>query len=231
MAAVCYAAYMIYDFHTHTFLSDGALSPLELIRRAVVAGYRAIGITDHAGPGELERFIAEVSRDCALAQRYWDIAAIPGVELTHLPPEAISEVACYARDMGARLVVVHGETTAEPVEPGTNAAALASPFVDVLAHPGLLTEEEAGLAQQNGVFLEISGRKGHAGTNRHVVSVARKMGARLLLNSDAHDEDDLMSTERVQAILLGAGLTDEEILIVSQRNPDLLLEKVGMARS
>ena len=36
------------DFHTHTFHSDGVLSPMELVRRAKIEGYRAIGITDHA---------------------------------------------------------------------------------------------------------------------------------------------------------------------------------------
>ena len=44
----------MYDFHTHTFLSDGVLTPVELIRRAHVAGYRVIAITDHVGPGNLE---------------------------------------------------------------------------------------------------------------------------------------------------------------------------------
>ena len=37
----------MYDFHTHTFLSDGVLSPIELIRRALVRGYKAMAITDH----------------------------------------------------------------------------------------------------------------------------------------------------------------------------------------
>jgi len=36
------------DLHTHTFLSDGELGPAELVRRAENAGYRAIGISDHA---------------------------------------------------------------------------------------------------------------------------------------------------------------------------------------
>jgi predicted metal-dependent phosphoesterase TrpH len=44
----------MYDFHTHTFLSDGVLSPIELIRRALVRGYKAIGVTDHVGVGNLE---------------------------------------------------------------------------------------------------------------------------------------------------------------------------------
>ena len=38
----------------HTFLSDGVLSPVELIRRAHVAGYRVMAITDHVGAGNLE---------------------------------------------------------------------------------------------------------------------------------------------------------------------------------
>ncbi len=38
---------MLYDFHTHTTLSDGVLLPMELIRRAIVNGYSALGISDH----------------------------------------------------------------------------------------------------------------------------------------------------------------------------------------
>src|SRR4030042_3453583 len=106
---------MLYDFHTHTFHSDGVLSPIELIHRASVSGYAAIAIADHVGLGSLARVIKEVSDDCALARAYWDIRAIPGVELTHLPPEAISELAQKAKELGAWLVVVHGETPKDPV--------------------------------------------------------------------------------------------------------------------
>ncbi len=99
---------MVYDFHTHTSISDGVLSPLELVRRAIVNGYHAIAITDHVGIGYLERLINEIAADCALAQRHWNITAIPGVELTHLPATAIAEAAKKAKELGAKLVVVHG---------------------------------------------------------------------------------------------------------------------------
>ena len=33
----------MYDFHTHTFLSDGVLSPVELIRRALARGTLSVG--------------------------------------------------------------------------------------------------------------------------------------------------------------------------------------------
>ena len=111
---------MVYDFHTHTSLSDGALSPIELIRRALVNGYHAIALTDHAAIGELSRIIQETAEVCAQARSYWDILAIPGIELTHVPAQAIAETAKKAKQLGAWIVVVHGETIIEPVEKGTN---------------------------------------------------------------------------------------------------------------
>lgn len=218
---------MIYDFHTHTSLSDGVLSPMELIHRAFRNGYRAIAITDHASIGQLERFIAEITKDCALAEKYWDIKALPGVELTHLPPSAISDVARDAKEMGARLVVVHGETIVENVPQGTNLATARSPYVDILAHPGLLTSEEAALAKKNDIFLEVSARKGHSLTNGHIAQIARATGARILLGSDAHDEGDLLSLDLITLILQGAGLTESEIEEALQTNPPALLSRLS----
>ncbi len=218
---------MIFDFHTHTVLSDGVLSPMELIGRAVKRGYKAIAITDHAGVGQLERFVSEVTRDCALAEKYWPIKAVPGVELTHLPPEAISDAARQAKEMGARWVVVHGETLVEPVPKGTNLAAVQSPHVDLLAHPGLLTCEEAMLAAERGIFLEISARKGHSLTNGHVARVAQIAGAKLLLGSDAHDVGDLLSDGQPALILQGAGLTEDQIKVALEDYPAEALTKIG----
>ncbi|HEY49317.1 MAG TPA: histidinol phosphate phosphatase domain-containing protein [Dehalococcoidia bacterium] len=219
---------MVYDFHTHTSSSDGALSPLELVRRAIVNGYQAIAITDHVGIGYLERLIAETIDDCALARKHWNITAIPGVELTHLPVAAIAASAKAAKEMGARLVVVHGETTAEPVEPGTNRAAVQSPYVDILAHPGLITSEEARLAADNNIYLEITARKQHAATNKHVAQVARKAGAKLIVNSDAHDELDLLTPELAYSIAKSASLTEKEIAETLQNNPLSLINKLLM---
>jgi histidinol phosphatase-like PHP family hydrolase len=68
---------------------------------------------------------------------------IPGVELTHVAPRRIAPLAQRAKELGAGLVLVHGETISEPVRPGTNRAAVECPAVDILAHPGLITLEEA----------------------------------------------------------------------------------------
>ena len=222
---------MLHDFHTHTFHSDGELSPVELIHRASEKGYATIGITDHLAVGSLRRVIQEVSEDCALARKYWNIMAIPGVELTHLPFEAISEVAQQAKESGALLVIVHGETTAEPVPKGTNLAAVQSQYVDILAHPGKITDEEAALAAQNNIFVELSGRRGHSRTNTYVASVCQKMGAKLLVNSDAHDEDDLLTPELTREILKKAGVDAQNHKQILETNPLLLLERLNRCTS
>lgn len=217
----------MYDFHTHTFLSDGVLLPIELIRRACVRGYRVIGITDHAGAGNLELVVKTLTKDCEMASRRWDILALPGVELTHIPKEDIDTLAREAKALGARIVVVHGETVVEPVEPGTNEAAVRSPAVDILAHPGLIQPSEAKLATETGVFLEISARKGHSLTNGHVARVALQEGAPLILGSDAHEPGDLLTPEICHTIGQGAGLTTEETYALVETNPRLLLKRLG----
>ena len=217
----------MYDFHTHTFLSDGVLSPIELIRRALVRGYRAIGVTDHVGTGNLEYVVKTLVEDCANATNRWDILAMPGVEITHVPKDDIDLVARTAKELGAKLVTVHGETIVEPVEPGTNEAAVRSSFVDVLAHPGLISYEVARLAAENGVYLEVSARKGHSLANGHVVNMARQVGAATVLDSDAHEPDDLLTLELVGKIAEGAGLNNEEAYALLQINPQNLLAKLG----
>ena len=218
---------MLGDFHTHTYLSDGVLSPLELIRQAQVRGLGAIALTDHVGPASLERVLRELQQECALARAHWGIQAIPGVELTHLPAAAIPDAARKAKELGAWLVLVHGETLSEPVEPGTNLQALTSPHVDILVHPGLLSEEEARLAAQREIFLELSARKGHCLANGHIALLARATGARLIVSSDAHAEDELLSPALFQAVARGAGLQEEELTALGQ-NVQLLLSRLPL---
>ncbi len=163
-----------------------------------------------------------------MAERHWDIVAIPGVELTHVPAQAIRGLARQAKELGACIVVVHGETITEPVEKGTNLAAVQSPDVDILAHPGLLTAEEAKLAAANRVYVEISARKGHCLTNGHVAQLALATGVKLILNSDAHDIPDLLTPGFAAAVLNGSGLNEAEVQQVLSTNPQTLVNGLSL---
>lgn len=125
------------DLHTHSIFSDGELIPAELVRRAMVLGHDVIAITDHVDMTNVEFVVKSVVKAVDLCEDY--IKVIPGVEITHVPPRKIAEVAKQARRFGAKWVVVHGETVTEPVMPGTNKASVENPDIDILAHPGFIT--------------------------------------------------------------------------------------------
>ena len=197
------------DLHTHSLLSDGELIPSELVRRAKVIGYEAIAITDHADYTNLERLV-DAAKKARVLEECFGIVVIPGVELTHLPPQHIAPLAKKAKELGAEIVVVHGETPAEPVMPGTNRAAVECKDVDVLAHPGFITLEEAKFAAANDVLLEITSRGGHNMTNGYVARIARDAGARMIVDTDSHGPGDLITSARALEIARGAGLSDEE---------------------
>ena len=216
---------MLIDLHTHTFASDGVLLPSELIRRAIAAGYRAIGITDHGDETNMEDLLQRAMKAAQVWAENGTIVVIPGVEITHVPPDRIPALAARARELGAKVVVVHGETVTEPVAPGTNAAAVRCPDVDILAHPGLLSEEDAIAAAQNNVYLEITSRKGHSAANGRVAAVASKAGAGLLFGTDTHGPGDLATVDQARKILLAAGITDNSIDTVFA-NAERLLEKI-----
>jgi len=218
---------MTYDFHTHTFLSDGSSSPIELIRFAYTYGYKCIGITDHGSYSTLERVIESTKKDCELAEKYWDIIAIPGIELTNIPAASVDEMARSAKDLGAKMVVVHGESIVEEVEEGTNLAALKSEYVDMLAHPGIITSEEAELAAKNDIYIEITKRAGHSLTNGRVVEIGRKAGVRFLLNSDSHSYHDLYRGDFQKEVALGSGLSSEEYDRIIDFNQKEFLKKIG----
>jgi histidinol phosphatase-like PHP family hydrolase len=198
------------DLHTHSLFSDGVLVPSELVRRAVMKGYEVIAITDHGDSSNLDFTIPRVAAACKELNRRWKIIALPGIELTHIPPETFAELTQKARSLGAAIVVAHGETLVEPVHPGTNRAAIEA-GVDILAHPGLITKEEAELAARKGVHLEISSRKGHSLSNGYVAKMAVEAGAKLVIDTDTHEPGDLITSEFAETVLRGAGLTADQI--------------------
>ena len=219
------------DFHTHTILSDGALLPSELLRRADVLGHKALAITDHADSGNLAMVIEALLRVLREQPNDFRINWLVGVELTHVAPASIDGLARRAKRLGAELVLVHGETIVEPVAPGTNRAAIESDAVDLLAHPGLLSIEDARLAAARDCFIEITTRKGHSLTNGHVAQVCVEAGAQLVVNTDTHEPSDLSTLAHARAVAAGAGLSPAWVDAATMENPRGLLQRVLTRRS
>ena len=212
------------DLHTHTFFSDGELVPAEHLRRVEVLGYQAVAITDHADSSNLDFIVPRLVKAAADLNPYSKTRLLPGIELTHVPPGLFKELTNAARKLGALIVVGHGETVVEPVIPGTNIAAIEA-GVDILAHPGFISEDEARLAASKGILLELSGRKGHSLTNGHVAKMAARVGAKLAVNADAHGPGDFLTAAMAQIVALGAGVSLEGYAAIRQNMEELVASK------
>jgi histidinol phosphatase-like PHP family hydrolase len=200
----------MYNLHCHSVLSDGVLLPSEIARRYEDKGYKAIAITDHVDYSNID-FVVSSILDFT---KHWPASArikvLPGIELTHLPLEQFWELSKYARKEGIKIIIGHGETPAEPVIPGTNRACLEAD-IDILAHPGLISDEDVKLAKEKDIFLEITSRLGHSNTNIHVAERALKFGAKLILDIDSHMPEDIITLDKLRQVAVESGLTPGEI--------------------
>jgi putative hydrolase len=212
------------DLHTHSIFSDGELVPYELIRRAEAAGYAALAITDHIDASNIDHVIPRIVKAIERIGPVVSITVLPGAEITHVPPSLIPDLVKEARQLGAQIVVVHGETLVEPVKEGTNRAAIQA-GADILSHPGLISTEDLLLAKERNVLLEITSRKGHSLSNGHVAKEAMRFGAPLCINTDSHSPSDLITKEFARCILIGAGIEENRVEAIFENSRNLI-EKV-----
>lgn len=209
----------MFDLHTHSIFSDGELMPSEMVRRMASIGNEGFAITDHADFSNISHILSNLLK---LRDFDYEIEFLVGVEITHVPPKLIGRAVELAWKEGAEIVVVHGETIAEPVAEGTNSSAL-DEEINILAHPGLIKDEDAEKARENKIFLEISARKGHCLANGHVARVAEKFSCDLVINTDMHSPSDIINSEVAKKILLGSGVKEPEKVL---RNNETLFRKL-----
>ena len=110
----------MFNLHSHSLLSDGALLPSEVTVRYLSLGYKVIAITDHTDYSNIDLVIKAILDFTNHWPKDSRIKVLPGIELTHLPLEQFKPLAKYARTKGIRIIIGHGETLVEPVIKGTN---------------------------------------------------------------------------------------------------------------
>ena len=213
-----------FDFHSHSFLSDGDSSATDMWNEAQSLGHRVLALTDHLSLDDPVPLLNRLRRE-ATAWEGSQFVPLVGVELTKIPPRRIAAAAKAARNAGAEIILVHGESLVENTPPGTNRAAVESGLIDILAHPGLLSLKEAELAKEHSVILEISARRGHSLANGHVAQMARETGAELVVDSDAHNPVELVPAPLARRIALGAGIPQDQTDRVLRATPEALLHR------
>lgn len=216
----------MYDLHCHSLLSDGVLLPSEVAMRYLAYNYKTIAITDHVDYSNIDFVIKNIINFARKWPKKTGINILPGIELTHIPCGQFKPLSKFARKNKIKIIIAHGQTTAEPVFKGTNLAALEAD-IDILAHPGLITKSEAMLAKKKNIFLEITARKGHRDSNTHVARIAKEAGTKIIINSDSHSPKDILPFNKLTSFALKAGLNSKEIERVFFNTKKFIKEKGG----
>lgn len=192
------------DLHIHSKWSDGAHTIEEIVQKALERGYEYIAITDHSkalgvarGLDE-EHLLKQIEEIRNLQERFPKIKILAGVEVDilqdgnlDLPDEILSKLDIVIASVHSAFNMSQEEMTRRICK------ALTNPYVDILGHPtGRLIEEREGYqvdimaviqkAKEEDVALEINAYPQRLDLNDINTKIAKEMGVKLAINTDAH---------------------------------------------
>ncbi len=215
------------DLHTHSLFSDGELLPSELVRRAEEIGYEAVAITDHADSSNLDWIVPRLVRVCEDLNRRWKIRAVPGIELTHLPPDMIAPLAAEARSLGR-------EDCGRSRRNSGGAGRSRNKRQGHRSRRGHSGAPGFDFRRRDGPG---PGKKSFSGDHRPAGAIAwrtamlpawlQRFGASLVLNTDGHAPGDLITRGQALKVALGAGLEADDFERMLQNSREIVTRVFG----
>jgi len=192
------------DLQMHTTASDGKNSILEMAQKAKEMGYAYVAITDHSkavrvAGGMDEKQLAKHLKEIEKANRQISgFRILKGVEVDILPDGTLDLKDDILRECEVVLASVHSRFNMEAEEMTRRVIrAVQNPNVKILAHPTgrLILEREpfkinlrevVQAAVDHGVILEINAYPDRLDLKDVDARMARDLGAKLAINTDAH---------------------------------------------
>jgi len=192
------------DLQMHTSATDGKNSVAEMARKAKEMGYEYIAITDHSkavrvagglDEKELARHLQEIEK---VNGQVPGIHILKGVEVDILSDGSLDLKDGILKECQVVLASVHSRFNMEEAEMTRRITkAIKNPNVKILAHPTgrLILEREPykvnlkevfQAALNEGVALEINAYPDRLDLRDADARMAKEMGARLVISTDAH---------------------------------------------
>jgi DNA polymerase (family 10) len=197
------------DLHSHTKATDGRYTALEMAEAAKARGYEYLAITDHSqhvtvargmDAKQLAKSIKEIDK---LNAKLKGFTLLKSIELDILADGSLDLPDSTLDDLDLVVVSVHYNFKL-PKEKQTERVirAFDNPRVNIFGHPsGRLINErppyEIDLekvmraAVERGCFLEVNGHPDRLDLDDVHCQMAKGMGLKLALSTDAHSTDDL----------------------------------------
>ncbi len=193
------------DLHTHTRESDGNASVKDIVLEAKRRGYKYIAITNHskyvriANGMDEKRLLAHVADIRKVSAKISGIKVFAGVEVDILEDGQLDLKDYALKELDIVIAAVHSHFSLdEKKQTERMVKALDNKYVNVLAHPSgrLITtrtpisldfEKIFSLCAKNNIFLEVNTHGERIDLNDLHCRMAKKVGAKFVINTDAHD--------------------------------------------
>jgi DNA polymerase (family 10) len=220
------------DLHMHTTASDGRADALTMARAAGDAGLGYVAITDHSQSLAMANGLDEAralahARDVRALNGRDDLGGLrvlAGIECDILPDGRMDLADDCLAQLDIVIASVHSALNQEEARMTDRLlAAIACPWVDVIAHPSgrVILRREASraaweqvfeAAASQGVALEINGQPDRMDLDDVLARRARERGVRLMVDSDAHSPASMGNLRWAVTVARRAWLEPQDVL-------------------
>ncbi len=197
------------DLHTHTNATDGKYSMEDMVKAALDKGYEYYAITDHSkkvamAGGLDEKKLAEQIEDIEqLNSKMSDIHILKSIEADILEDGTLDLSNDILKELDLVVCSVHyNRNLSKKKQTKRIIKAMDNPYMNILGHPtGRLIGERSEYdidmeeimkeAKSHGCFLEINAYPDRLDLNDTNARMAKDMGLKLSISTDAHTIDNL----------------------------------------
>lgn len=197
------------DLHAHTTVTDGKASLSEMAEAARKRGYAYLAITEHSrqvtiakglDAKGLARHIARIDR---LNASYDDFRVLKGIEVDILKDGTLDLPDDILSKLDLRICSVHYfQNLSREKQTDRILKAMQNPYCNIIGHPtgrliGQRPPYEVDMqkimkaARRHGCFLELNAHPDRLDLNDRHCRMARDMGVKLAVCTDAHSTTDL----------------------------------------
>ncbi|MCK4342837.1 MAG: DNA polymerase/3'-5' exonuclease PolX [Phycisphaerae bacterium] len=195
------------DLHIHTVASDGRNTVEEMALAAKERGYEYICITEHSQSSAIAGGLKEsvlhghIKDVRAVAERMEDITVWMGTEVDILPDGRLDYPDELLAELDFVIASIHsGMGTDIEANTRRTLTAMQNPYVNCIGHPtGRLINQREAMpidiaaiakeAARTGTAMEINSNNYRLDLKDEHVRLARDLGAKILINTDAHGVD------------------------------------------
>jgi DNA polymerase (family 10) len=197
------------DLHTHTNATDGKYSMEEMVAAAEKLGYSYYSISDHSkrvamARGLNEKRLAEqIKQIDKLNGKLKNIKVLKSIEVDILEDGKLDLPNRILKELDVVVCSVHyNQNLPKDKQTARVLKAMQNPYFNILGHPtgrliGVRSSYDIDMerimleAKMNGCFLEINASPDRLDLNDDHARMAKEMGVKISISTDAHSIDGL----------------------------------------